>query len=277
MTLQKHKILTYFILAFLLFSLGQIANLVFDKDYIQKEDINTVQYIISQKQLSLEKSLNTLSKIDIQNDSAAWGVMDSLMTTDLIYYFYRDSNAVAWSSARIPLGDYYPELNTVTLEKFPNGWYLVNSKKVDNYLWLVLSLIKEEYSYQNKFLSNSFVNDKNLNYHPHITLDKQTDSSFHIKDNNGNFLFAVQFDQFDKHVPKISILIFLVNILAIILLLIAGNRLIVKYSYLRKRNYLFLGAIIYFFLIYIIFTQWSIPDAFYHTAVRVLYSRRRRS
>jgi len=265
--MAKHKpqIITYFILAILLFTMGKVVDVYFNEEHSHFEDVASVQKLIFQTQESLEINLAFLSKEDITNESHLWNLMDSLSQTDNIYYLFRDSIPVAWSSSIIPLDEFYTESGNISIQKFINGWYLTASRKVDDKVWIAFNRIKKEYSYQNRFLSNNFSNFSTLNSSPNISLNKSENDRFNIIDKEGNFLFSLFFDAKDKHIPKISILLFLINIFSIILLLIGADRVFKKYSSAKNSNYLFIPAIIYLFLIYLFFINYSIPEVFYYT------------
>nr|WP_319401930.1 ATP-binding protein [uncultured Carboxylicivirga sp.] len=265
MAKQKPQIITYFILALILFSLGKIASYYFDQNYSQEEDIQSVQKIIFQTQESIEYNLNKLSKIDASNNKLVWATMDSLSNTENIYYLFRDSVPMAWSSSRIPINNYFSKSENIEINKFANGWYLSSARKDSGFVWLALKRIKKDYSYQNRFLSNRFIQQHKLNYIPSISLIRAENSHFDIKDKQGNFLFSLQFDTKDRNLPKISIFIFLINIVSIFLLLTGVDRLFNRYKNNPKSNYLFIPALIFLFLVYLLFQNYVIPEPFYYT------------
>ncbi|MCU4164755.1 ATP-binding protein [Carboxylicivirga caseinilyticus] len=265
MARQKPRIITYFIIAVLLFTIGKVTNNVFDTKYSIHEDVKSIQKLILQTQQSLEKNLITLSKTDVSDNNRIWALMDSLSNTDNIYYLFRDSVPIGWSSSRIPMNGFYTEPDQLNIKKFANGWYLSQSIQSGEYVWLAINWIKKEYSYQNKFLSNSYSIHNSLNFEPRITLDKSENENLQIKDKNGNYLFSLVFDSKDKNLPKISVFIFLINILSLILILVGTDKLFNLYSNNKNSNYLFIPALLILFLIYLLFQHYCIPDPFYHT------------
>ncbi len=267
MSAQQPKIYTYFALAIILFLFGKIAESIFDVDYTETQDVRTIQNAIWKKELQLQTSLNIFNSIDFENKQTVWAIMDSLSNSDYHYYLFKDSTPIAWSTDAIPIHNFNPNQSTNSFKKFPNGWHLVSTHQTGQHQIVALCLIKEEYTYQNKFLSNEFSKDISLNHRPEISLAKSSNASHHIVDLDKKYLFSIEFNPFDYHIASPSILFLLINLISILLLLIAGSKLLIKYNSWKNSNYLFLISIIYLFLIYLFFQHWAIPEDFYYTAL----------
>jgi len=82
----------------------------------------------------------------------------------------------------------FPESNGFI--SLPNGYYLVDSVNIGDYQLFGLHLIKNNYTFENKYLQNTFSDSYNIPDEYRIDLKKQ-EGAYSIHDAHGDFLFSL--------------------------------------------------------------------------------------
>ena len=105
---------------------------------------------------------------------------------------YSNGTLSFWSSNLVPV----PLVDTMDISSrivhLDNGWYLLSKAFKKEHTAYVLTLIKTEYIYSNKYLHSGFHEDYQFPFKSHITTD-QSKSGISVN-LNGSFLFTVVID-----------------------------------------------------------------------------------
>lgn len=105
-------------------------------------------------------------------------------------HIYRNDSLKFWSSNELPILRFaeihFPADGIVHLQ---NGWYYAKTIQEGRVVFCASFLIKKDYSYQNKALSNEFATDFELPFKAKLSLEE---GEFDIKDSDGNFVFSVE-------------------------------------------------------------------------------------
>ncbi|MCT4561761.1 MAG: ATP-binding protein [Crocinitomicaceae bacterium] len=105
-------------------------------------------------------------------------------------HIYRNDSLKFWSSNELPILRFaeihFPADGIVHLQ---NGWYYAKTIREGRVVFCASFLIKKDYSYQNKELSNEFANDFSLPFKAKLSLEE---GPFNIRDEEGAFVFAVE-------------------------------------------------------------------------------------
>ena len=134
--------------------------------------------------LPSEDFLGTFNKYLYENDLL-------LEEKGVGFLVYENEKLVYWSDRSISFNDSINEyINTQGLLTLPNGYYLAESLKSDDYQIVGLHLIKYNYRYENKYLKNTFFDDYKLPNDYEI-LSAQKKGAYPVVDEHGNVLFSV--------------------------------------------------------------------------------------
>lgn len=262
MARRHHKIITSIVIATALFLLGKMVELQFDHEYTHDADTYSIQQTIKDKQNQLIHSLLELEDSALWQPNNRWATMDSLTQSNIHYYLYADTTLLAWSTHILPVDKVISQSSSVI--QLPNGWYLQHQIKVNNYTLIALSLIKEEYDYQNKFLTNQFANDFSVTHTPSISLEQANDMDI-IYDINDNYLLSLHYS-YHQIISPTSIAAFALYLLAFSILLLLGIKILDIYRNKLWSNRLLLNTFVYFFCLWMLFVSFGVPKDFsYHT------------
>jgi signal transduction histidine kinase len=154
------------------------------------------------------------------------GDKDLFEKQGLVYLVYKNDSLLYWSDNSASVEEYMKEVCLDnSLAKLKNGYFEVvrfPHAPHDKYKLLGLVLIKNEYSYQNKYLQNTFSNDYRLPKGTSLSENADGTNAV-IKNNKGEKLFSLVFTSTESSKNAgwlyISILVFLLA-LAFALLLI---------------------------------------------------------
>jgi two-component system, NtrC family, nitrogen regulation sensor histidine kinase NtrY len=104
-------------------------------------------------------------------------------------FLYRNDSLVFWSNNHVHAD---PQLNQGLFSKpfiyYSNGWSRVLTSRDNNMTAIGLILVKNDFPYQNEFLTNEFQHKFNL---PENTLIDTLPGNVNIKADDGNFLFSI--------------------------------------------------------------------------------------
>ncbi|MFA7081489.1 MAG: HAMP domain-containing sensor histidine kinase [Bacteroidales bacterium] len=103
-------------------------------------------------------------------------------------FVYYKSNLVSWSNNDIPIPREYSNNFDNKVIRLLNGYYLLKNEKMGDSIILYVSLLKNEYSIHNSYLSNSFNQRFNLKGKEHIRLSLQK-TDYPISLNNKTFSY----------------------------------------------------------------------------------------
>ncbi|MCG8578702.1 MAG: HAMP domain-containing protein, partial [Bacteroidales bacterium] len=255
---QQPKLYSLLIIAVALFVLGKTIEHHFDHEYTHDADTYSIQQTIKDKQNNLILHINNLNDTSIWNKNAIWSTMDSLADESIHYYLYKDSALVAWSTHTVPINKV--EQRTASIIQLSNGWYLHHQIKVGAYTLMGISLVKEQYEYQNKFLTNRYSDDFSISHTPGISLDK-TNSQHVIFDINNQYLLSLNYNDHNIISP-ISISAFIVYLLSFTLLVLFAIGVLEKNKAKTFSNLLLTGVFFFFAVLSLFFVYYAIPHEF---------------
>jgi len=178
---------------------------------------------------------------------------------------YENDTLKFWSDNSIAVENWIKEVCLDTkMAKLRNGWFEVihphtNSSTSKTIVGLVL--IKNEFPYQNKYLTNEFQKDFALPIETKlITSDAQSENA--VKNRSGNYLFSLKFNSEDP-ISFISYFSCLLNLFALFLtVLYLKNFCFVIGNRIGKNNGIFLFFASLLFIRYISI-RYNFPESFY--------------
>jgi two-component system, NtrC family, nitrogen regulation sensor histidine kinase NtrY len=208
-----------------------------------QNSLDRIQSTLLQKENSLQNLTNNLaieapyySKTgSLKNDSS----VESFQKSGNAFYVFKDSNLIYWSTNRIPVPSVLDTtLFSKSLVQLLNGWYLKSSKTNGRYTVIGLSLVKNNFLYENVYLENSFAADYRVDPSVQLQLVKDKHNVF---DSQKRFLFSLYIDE-DKANADYSVLLSLTLLFFTFLFFVYGLYLLLNSIY---PNRLFLNSIYY--------------------------------
>lgn len=146
---------------------------------------------------------------------------EKLTGTDISLYLLKDGKVIFWSDNKIPLEEILDDsLASNRVVRLQNGWFQRYKQKYEGYTVLGLSLIKQNYPYDNEYLKNRFQAEYKLEMVPKIIDDE---GSYSVSDSEGNTLFSLEFDtEFagNEYTGRILFTLFLITFILLLLLLL---------------------------------------------------------
>lgn len=168
-----------------------------------EKELSRLQYIFSEKSYTRQEQFYKAFQSTEKN------------ITSLV--FYNDS-LLFWSSNK------FSELNSESIlfadgnvVQTANGWYYIKARAVDDFLLATLLLIKNDFVYENEFLSNQLnpiFGAKNINVYV-----SQSKDEHNIYDKSGDFLFSLHFSGLDDMGTDRQNTLFVIHVLIVILFL----------------------------------------------------------
>lgn len=182
-------------LLFALFLFGISAGLfvetfVADKNH-REIDHPLFERAIQRRQMALNKMLKNFPSHLLQSEKSIWSVMDSVNKTSSNTLLVYDGNRlIAWSDQSVPVSEVHPVFFNQPVIKLQNGWYLLQKIQTGPFSLVGLSLIKHDYPYENKFLSNDFGLSPTLDKEVNIS-NEQRPGYIPIYGLEGEYLFSL--------------------------------------------------------------------------------------
>ncbi len=166
--------------------------------YVQKKNntIDTIQNNLQKEIIAKENiSENYFQKIiDNYSPNNRWSKIQKTIPENLFskeglaYFIFEDDKLVFWSDNSIPLSKVnINDKNKIV--KLENGYYRIYIKKFEKYNILCLSLIKNEFTYQNDYLVNGFFKGFDIQNDISINLEKSNNQLYSA---SGDFLFSIE-------------------------------------------------------------------------------------
>ncbi len=267
--MKKQSFTPYFIVAFAFFLVAGI--LQYQSSWLNvssskvKEEF---QQTIWLKEKKLQNIVNELSQKAENNNYL------QLLNANIDYYhnllskegfallIYENDSLQFWSDNSIPVENYLKQICLdQPVEKLNNGWFRILKKTNGDKTTLGLMLIKKEYPIHNRFLEDEFQKDFSVNAESQLLYGSNKDEN-KISSSDGSYLFSLKVFKNDENNIRLGLLI-LLNLLGIIFLSIALNKLIERISHHFGNTAAFLFLLISLLLIRIACIYFSFPGAFY--------------
>lgn len=259
---------------FILLALVLFTGAYFLSHYYNSDNISTVRAFektlhkkeqrLNQEMLLLAKEAEVKNFNDLFKQKPSY--YNSLLEKEGIgLLIYENDTLKFWSDNSIAVENWIKEVCLDTkMAKLRNGWFEVmrphtNSSTSKTIVGLVL--IKNEFPYQNKYLTNEFQKDFELPIETKLIVgDQQFENA--VKNKDGNYLFSLRFNA-ENTISITSYFACILNLLAFFLTIIyiksfcleIGNRI-------GKNNgiFLFFGSLV--FLRYLSI-RYNFPESFY--------------
>ncbi len=192
------------------------------ESYNYKDFVSSLEKNINSNYSQLKSNLDEI-ETQVQGKKLSPVYLTSLMDVDHDFeekgyqiYIYEKDKLLFWSSNKVG-GDYVllqkaPDQSVIKLQ---NGWYMVvrpsKASTQSTYQVIGLVLIKNEYSYQNKYLTNKFNPSLNFPYEALLNSYKLP-GYLDIRSPEGKYLCAIQFSgAFQSHpLHMISVILYLI-------------------------------------------------------------------
>ncbi len=252
---RKPTLIHILIVSVILFVLGKLIEHKFDHSYIHDADAYSIQQTIHEKQSELFIELSQFKEDSLWTKDNRWSTMNRLSESKNSIYLFEDSVPVAWSNHNVPIQSLFPD--SASIIRLPNGWYLKHSVKTDLYHLTGISLIKEQYEYQNKFLLNEFTDEFSITHQPSIHIGNYVDQ-FTINDVNGTYLMSLDFDT-HNFISPFSISALVLYCISFSLLILIIIRLHKRFNNKSFSNLLLIVSFLSISALGVFFVQTAIP------------------
>lgn len=260
------------VLSILFFTLASIQEHQTLKHQPEKKIIQAFQHTLHRQELELSEYLNIAAtritdNPTSENYATIFSDLNELFEKEgLGFVVFQNQKMVYWSSNHFSFPNLQSKFTGENgLVILPNGIFEVRKRVVGDFQLMGLIHIKNNYSYENQFLNNSFIAPFELPANFNITAEKSK-SSYEIRDLTNQYLFSVA--PAGKLLVNASQLYFstFLYLLGLIFLLLALYRKMDDY---REENFVakMLLLMVVLFVIYWIHIIFGIPDILNHLEI----------
>lgn len=192
--LKKYLLPILSILFFLLASVQEHQTLYHQSE---KKLIQTFQQTLLKQELKLSEYLNQ-AELKINNGAPSGNYASTFSNLNVLlekeglgFILFKDQKMVYWSSNHISFPNLPAKFSSKNgLLVLPNGIFEAQKRMVGNHQLIGLIHIKNNYSYENQFLENTFVSPFQLPSNFNISAEKSK-NFFEIHDLTNQYLFSV--------------------------------------------------------------------------------------
>ncbi len=206
-------------------------NILSVQEKIQKRSI--------EREKHLEKSINQI--VEKVNQNVDFKTLNNLCRENhyskdrTVFLFYKNNTLHYWSSNRVPVSNIF---DSVFLSKnfalLKNGWYQIYCVSKLDYKIVGLSLVKNNYPYENQYLDNSYESSYNLSENVKISFEK---GKYNIYNSSNKFLYSINIDEVEQKSDFATIRILFFYLLHFVFLILSFQLLVLKrISSLKIRN-----------------------------------------
>ncbi|MCQ2959020.1 MAG: HAMP domain-containing histidine kinase [Bacteroidales bacterium] len=183
----------YLFIALLFTVIGAFFNFYTSKEVLSEKQAKKVQKVVNEKEKRAEELCSRLINL---SDTSSFETFETfrlneekkLANRDIQFFVFENRQLLYWSNNVIS-SHYLLQKNNSKLFFSGNAWYLLTYKKTTKREYFVLSLIKNQYPFENEYISNTFQKDFDLDESVEIFEDPC--DSFSINDIQGDFLMAI--------------------------------------------------------------------------------------
>lgn len=144
-------------------------------------------------------------------------ISEKMRENGISLFLYVNDTLKYWSDNIVPVDNYFnSEIAGKKIALLKNGWYEINKEEQNGVKILSFILIKNEYGYENDYLSNDFFGFHDQFGKTDISLKKRKQNVF---SQNGGFLFSVRYFKTNTIGDIDSIFVFSILTIAFILFL----------------------------------------------------------
>ena len=236
-------------------------------DNYEKETIQ-FQKVLNNKENKLNEILNNLiSKTKKEG-------LNSIMLDDRHYsdlyeldglslFIFVNNELRFWSCNNVSINECgVKALSSNKIIKLKNGWYRIIKRDVDNYSFVGLLMLKNEYKYENQYLNSNFQKDFNIDKSVNI-FNKKNDK-YNIYSYKNEFLFSLSFKTLiisQKNKNQIVSVFYLISVIFLISFLLS---ICFKHFRTHKKQFIFIIFSIFLIVLRLISVNLAIPKVLYN-------------
>ena len=188
------KTYRFLFLAAVAFVVAIVPHLTSSTRNVPNRDYAQFQSVIQKKQHDIELLQEKLVALP---DSADFGDFEAFRQKNIrqinnnavSFLVFENQKILYWSDNTVP--PYYQLLKQDTKVIFSgNAWYLIDSEQKGDKEFIILSLIKTQYPFENENIKNEFQQDFSIDNNVEI-YNEPCDNTHEIYDSDGNFLLAL--------------------------------------------------------------------------------------
>lgn len=249
-----------------------VSVVTYQKNQIKPEQIyKRVQENLLQQQADLEKEITSIkdfiakaSQPDLSNQQ-----FETISNNPFFSLFvFKNDSLVFWNDNSIPIPiEGLAKSTNKYFVRLENGYYLIRSAQVSDYVIHLLSLIKNEYPYQNTFLNNDFSDYYDIAARLNIYSDpKQGDYTIYGRTHDP--LFSISIDQnqpLSINYLLVLFIIFLLVQIAFYALVVSLHQLMARH--IRSRTLQFVFIVFDLMLIRLLQRFFEIPGILYDSSL----------
>lgn len=185
-----------------------------------------------------------------------------LRESGFAFLVYQENELLFWTDRSVAFYNSPEEFEAENgFTKLPNGYYLLDSVHAVNYQIIGLHLIKHSYTFENKYLQNTFFKNYEIP-NDYIIETVRDDDTYVLTNGNGDFLFSLW--PYGKYLCTTKQLYFpgFLYLLGLVFLLIYFRREFVQRKAPFALKLLTLGAAL--FVVYWFHLLFLVPKVFFH-------------
>lgn len=262
--LKYIKKIKYLLISVILF----IAATLFSNYFFKKQEavniVDKIQNSILQKEQQLYKTVDSLLYLITNNSNNVFDYINECENKNIFIAIYDTKYIKFWNSNRI---EFSQTIDSIFIKsKFlvlKNGYFLCNYKKLDSLNIVALSLIKNNYQYQNQYLINSFQLNFSVLNNIEISHKKNI---YNIYNRSSQFLFSIILNSNKENKNLISLIIIVLYLFAVFYLIFYIINLL-KVINTKYKIIVFLLSFVFLLFLRLITFYFKIPFSIYNSEI----------
>ncbi len=242
------------------------------KEVDLEKHISCFQDVFSLKDKELEEALVAFTEIyqgatidTVQEKDVVDRLLDVYDRKDVAFFHHHNDELILWTHNTIPLEiDAIPDAEYGVV-RLKNGWYYFRQQRVGDDRFLVVTVIKYGFRYQNRFLVNRFNDDYSINQNWVYISDKQ-DEDHRIYNHRGDYALSLN-PQRESGMRETSMLVHgtsvLLAIVGWLLFVFSAFRLFSSLFRSGKRSMAIFGFVASMVVLRLLSFYHAIPSSFY--------------
>ncbi|MFM2290455.1 MAG: hypothetical protein RIS29_268 [Bacteroidota bacterium] len=168
---------------------GLICSYFYESSPKRVINLSQFQHKLARKELASKATLDLMKDIIIHASKDSLSKLD-FEDKDISYYVYERRNMVFWSDNSLDISNFeLPDSIGWHYKQLPNAHCICKLIKYEKYKFVALIKIKNNYSYENSELQNTFASGFNLDKNVKIVVGNDSDR-FAVKSYTDNYLFT---------------------------------------------------------------------------------------
>ncbi len=189
--------------------------------------VTTFENSLHKKQDALDRELDFFEKKLYYKDiNDVWRKIEQ--QSKMNFHVYRNDSLIYWNTNQLPIirfaDIHFPSNGILHLQ---NGWYCAKTIEVGDYLVCCSFLIKQEYSYENRELINSFSPGLELGFAASLSVEE--DHGYPVKLKDKSFAFSIVPSETQAISHWESVILFILHISSIALWLLLLTKLVKRF------------------------------------------------